>query len=287
MSSSNTLKAKTMLRLISGSVLTRAQARKQGHLIEINCPMCGEPDTVAHRIHTSFCSATTDDKLDYPTSISKQRGMYMLPPIPKAPPGFILAFCQDGQPTDPFTFNPEDGSIYADGSVHEGNHVSLARGGRAVAQPGAKKVLQYTIEADLPATAAVTEHVGLLMATTYTSASAGNLAHVYADCAGLVSFTDRQQQAMAYSCPMAGLWRQITEQPEWPYMRIHKPKAHRTLAQAALADDQQHFVGNDVADTSAKAAAAKHRVQEPELSLFLRAAKKTPRRALPKRLRHL
>jgi hypothetical protein len=156
-----------------------------------------------------------------------------------------------------------------------------------VAQPGAKKVLQYTIEADLPATAAVTEHVGLLMATTYTSASAGNLAHVYADCAGLVSFTDRQQQAMAYSCPMAGLWRQITEQPEWPYMRIHKPKAHRTLAQAALADDQQHFVGNDVADTSAKAAAAKHRVQEPELSLFLRAAKKTPRRALPKRLRHL
>jgi hypothetical protein len=58
-------------------------------------------------------------------------------------------------------------------------------------------------------------------------------------------------------------------------MRIHKPKAHRTIAQATIADDQQHFVGNDVADTSAKAAAAKHRVQEPELSLFLKAAKNT------------
>jgi hypothetical protein len=58
-------------------------------------------------------------------------------------------------------------------------------------------------------------------------------------------------------------------------MHIHKTKAHRTIAQATTADDQQHFVGNDVADTSAKAAAAKHRVQEPELSLFLKAAKNT------------
>jgi hypothetical protein len=199
----------------------------------------------------------------------------MLPPILKAPPDYILASYHDGHPTDPFTFDPQDGPIYTDGSVYEGNHVTLARGGCAVAEPGAKKVLQYTIEADLPATAAVTEHVGLLMATTYTTATALNLAHIHADCAGLVSFTDRQAQALAYSCPMAGIWRQITEQPAWPHMCIHKTKAHSSLAQATKADDQQRFIGNDVADSSAKAAAAKHRVQEPALSLFLRAAKNT------------
>jgi hypothetical protein len=190
--SANTLKARTMLRLISGSVLTRTQARKQGHLIEINCPMCGEADTVEHRIHSCFCSAICEDKLVYPTSISRQRGIYMLPPVPKAPEGFILAFYHDGLLVDPFTFDPRDGPIYTDGSVYEGNHVTLARGGCAVAQPGARKVLQYTIEADLPATAAVTEHVGLLMAATYTTASALNIAHIHADCAGLVSFIDRQ-----------------------------------------------------------------------------------------------
>jgi hypothetical protein len=275
MSTANTLKARTLLRLISGSVLTRTQARTQGHLIEITCPMCGEPDTIAHRIHTCFCSTTVDDEMTYPTTISQRRGLYMLPPILKAPPEYILAFYHDGHPTDPFTFDPQDGPIYTDGSVYEGNHVTLARGGCAVAQPGAKKVLQYTIEADLPATAAVTEHVGLLMATTYTTAAALNLAHIHADCAGLVSFTDRQAQALAYSCPMAGIWRQITEQPDWPHMCIHKTKAHRSLAQATQADDQQRFIGNDVGDSSAKAAAAKHRVQEPALYLFLRAAKNT------------
>jgi hypothetical protein len=186
-----------------------------------------------------------------------------------------LAFYHDGLLVDPFTFDPRDGPIYTDGSVYEGNHISLARGGCAVAQPGAKKVLQYTIEADLPATAAVTEHVGLLMAATYTTATASNLAHIYADCAGLVSFNDRQEQALAYSCPMAGLWRQIIEKPAWPHMRIHKTKAHRSLAQATKSDDQQHFVGNDVADSAAKAAAAKHRVQDPELSSFIQTAKRT------------
>jgi hypothetical protein len=199
----------------------------------------------------------------------------MLPPVPKPPGDFILAFYHDGVQVDQFTFDPRDGPIYTDGSVYEGNHVSLARGGCAVAQPGANKVLQYTIEADLPATAAVTEHVGLLMAATYTDASATNIAHIYADCAGLVSFIDRQHQALAYSCPMAGIWRQIIEKPAWPHMRIHKTKAHRSLAQATKADDHQHFVGNDVADVSAKEAAGKHRVQDPVLATFTRAAKQT------------
>jgi rubrerythrin len=117
--------------------------------------------------------------------------------------------------------------------------------------------------------------VGLLLAATYTDATATNIAHIYADCAGLASFIDRQHQALAYSCPMAGIWRQIIEKPAWPHMRIHQTKAHRSLAQATKADDRQHFVGNDIADGSAKEAAGKHRVQDPELSAFIRAAKHT------------
>lgn len=101
MLANNTLKARTLLRLISGSVLTLTQARKQGHLIEISCPMCGEPDTVPHRIHTCFCSATTGDKLTYPTTISQQRGLHMLPPIPQAPPGYILSFLARRRLHDP------------------------------------------------------------------------------------------------------------------------------------------------------------------------------------------
>jgi hypothetical protein len=236
--------------------------------------MCGEADTVEHRIHSCFCSAI-EDNLAYPTSISRQRAIFMLPSVLKASEGYILAFHHDGLLVEPFTFDPSDGPIYTDGSVYEGNHVALARGGCAVAQPGARKVLQYTIEADLPATAAVTEHVGLLMAATYTTATALNIGHIHADCAGLVSFIDRQHQALAYSCPMAGIWRQIIEKPAWPHVRIHKTKAHRSLAQATKADDQQHFVGNDVADSSAKEAAAKHGVQDPELSEFLQTAKNT------------
>jgi predicted RNA-binding Zn-ribbon protein involved in translation (DUF1610 family) len=273
--SANTLKARTMLRLISGSVLTRVHARKQGHLVEANCPMCGEPDTVEHRVHSCFCSAIDQDKPPYLSSVSSQRGIHMLPPVPKAPGDFILAFYLDGAQVDHFTCDPRDGPIYTDGSVYEGNHISLARGGCAAAQPGAKKVLQYTIESDLPATAAVTEHVGLLLAATYTDATANNIAHIYADCAGLVSFIDRQHQALAYSCPMAGIWRQIIEKPAWPHMRIHNTKAHRSLAQATKADDHQHFLGNDIADGSAKEAAGKHKVQDPELSAFVRAAKHT------------
>ena len=126
----------------------------------------------------------------------------MLPPIPKALVGYILAFYHDGQQTTPFTFDPLDGPIYTDGSVYEGNHATLARGGCAVAQPSARKVLQCTFESDLPATAGVTEHVGLLLATTYTNATAHNLAHVHADCAGVVNFRDRQAQALTYACPM-------------------------------------------------------------------------------------
>ena len=38
-------------------------------------------------------------------------------------------------------------------------------------------------------------------------------------------------------------------------LRIHKTKAHRSLAQGTKADDHQHFLGNDVADKSAKAPA--------------------------------
>lgn len=114
-----------------------------------------------------------------------------------------------------------------------------------------------------------------MLATTYTEATEHTPADIYADCAGLVSFRDRQTQALAYSCPMAGLWRQITKKPAWPYMRIHKTKAHRSQAQAALADDQQHYLGNEVADTSAKSAAAKHRVPEPALAQFLKAARDT------------
>jgi rubrerythrin len=74
---------------------------------------------------------------------------------------------------------------------------------------------------------------------------------------------------------MAGIWRQIIETPAWPHMRIHKTKAHRSLAQATKADDQQHFTGNETADVSAKEAANKHRVQDPELTLYLRAAQQT------------
>lgn len=270
--STNTLKARTLLRIISSSILTRAQARKQSHFLEITCPMCGEPESVSHRMHTCFCSAPPEDTHTYPTSISYQRASHMPPPIPKAPEEFILAFCRNGEQVLPFRFKAQDGNIYIDGSVYEGNHVSLARGGCAVVQPAAGKVLQYSMEADLPATAA---HVGLVLATNFTDASAEAQANVYADCAGLVSFRERQTQALAYSCPMAGMWRQITEKPAWNHMLIHKTKAHRSCAQAELSDDQQHDLGNDVADSAAKAATAKHRVQDPELTEFLTAAKNT------------
>jgi hypothetical protein len=97
----STLKVRTLLRLISGSVLTRTQARKQGHPLEVTCPMCGELDTISHRIHTCFCSSPTEDTTTYPTSISYQRALHMLPPCPQGPRRVhpcVLPTWRTGQP---------------------------------------------------------------------------------------------------------------------------------------------------------------------------------------------
>jgi len=155
--------------------------------------------------------------------------------------------CEDG-----FFFLP-DLPLYLDGSCQCPAEAEIAAAGAAVVQVVNGHVVRriwFTVPTGFIHSAATGEHLAARFAMI--KARPGTV--IVVDCASVVSsILHEYRYAADWRRPMAGIWKDMEDY--FDKVTVVKTKAHRSKAEAEQAGDLEHFLGNDLADQAAKAAA--------------------------------
>jgi len=237
------------------------------------CKKCGEKDSTQHRLWDCQDPEVTTHRRDYTDNrknfgkwlaqlstddtkgLAYSRGWFPEPTPHKLPSieDHVISdtFCRDGLGLEKFMF-ADNVPIYADGSGYYGDDLSLATAGLALLQHKegiVQKSVQVCLPIGIPATAAAAEHMCVALANKYTR----NAYELVTDCGSVYkSGKEGADYALNWARPMAGFWYGV----RFKDLTIRKTKAHRSLQQAEKDGDPEDWVGNDLADGLAKAAAS-------------------------------
>ena len=156
---------------------------------------------------------------------------------------------------EPFTLDPSQ-ETYIDGSAFFSADPYLASAGASVIQHDRGEVtkrLTASIPLEFPRQAAFAEHLAAML--TERHYPAGHQPKAVADCASVVTASHRGRDfAVGEKRTAAGLWVDMRSSG----IQVRKTKAHRSYGEAKAQGDETDWIGNDLADTWAKKAAANY-----------------------------
>ena len=267
----------TMLRYISGVVLTPAKLAEWGYCIPTECPLCGMQDTAEHRVQDCTDAQVAELRKEVcdefgPNFLKVHRGILAGPPLPPFIGHSDTCTIKVGEyVAGEAFFLPEYGPVYVDGSVVHPT-LPLARAAFAALQFKDGVVVRAaigTVSPRFPQTADVAEHFVIRMVTNL--GADGCAVCVVSDCASAVrSFTVGQQAADHHSSPHAGIWRGIDRKR---LAEVVKVKAHLTKAAAEATGHGEHWHGNQLVDLLAKEAARGYSTTEAQVKEYERSVK--------------
>lgn len=238
----------------------------------IGCPLCGRPDSVAHRLYDTSCGgeAAGGRKAELQLAKLHETGGGLRDPdgvrVPwfprlRAPAGpwrpevlsGDLECGEEGE--DGKFFRPERGPIFVDGSCVAPLDVYASAAGAAVQVDADGKVvacISFAVPAGWPQTAAAGEHFAYYMADRLSAPGV----EVVTDCAAVLrSAQCGRRYATGERRPWASLWRELLGR----VAVASKVKAHQTRDEAAALgpDALLRWYGNDAADHRARARATR------------------------------
>jgi hypothetical protein len=236
------------------------------------CQHCGEADGLGHRL--SECTVTLEwlaehpriakaVRSDPPGSLAATKGWRPKPPTARRPEEVLVQVTETDTKFDPTR------PIYVDGSCFEGTDRHAAATGAAAVQywpspdhspsspPKPSFAAWLTIPGHYPQAAATGEHIGVWLANFLSEGPYT----VITDCDGVVA-AHRQGRlwAVGPERPYAAVWARL----RYDDLRVTKTKAHRSLAAATEDNDTDHYWGNWLADSVAKAAAEDARIPKDD-----------------------
>jgi ribonuclease HI len=250
-----------MAQYLTGTIYTRARAHKFDATISPTCPVCGNEDTVSHRLHA--CDAADGPLPERGSVVPRLRPLVDWKfPLDTDPKYYLVhvsgpSVCID-RVFDPLDFNTGN-PIFTDGSFkHSGTPNALSAG--AVVTLASGTPLDGTYHAVGLLTSPALQHssfkgevTGLIAALEITAASrrVGQQHTIYCDNLSAVTGINRllRDQTCRWRRRWDGLWAHVlTEHQAWHGLTLLKVKAHQQLTSDTLATDAALIVGNMIAD---------------------------------------
>jgi hypothetical protein len=265
---------KALLAFLLDRYPTRTTLARWGYITDGICPHCGQQDTAYHRIHTCEL-ATMKPIMDKHLRRWREhegvaRGILHLapPPVPQYDHRVRYTLFGADVTKEQFgRFLSADGPVFTDGSTIHGR-TPFAVGGWAALQVVDGRVSR-SISApnppDYPPTSDFSEHIAVHIALMH--AVDDDPLQIVTDCASVILY---HQQALkgtanAASNVLGGVWDDIELQR---IDRIDKIKSHLTYAQACDRGMGQWWLGNQLADSLAQAAARRASVSTGEAEAY-------------------
>ncbi len=285
--------------------MTHARAAELGYLVENKCPLCGEPrDTTVHRVykcqHPSVVAVRqavmpewlrreADRVADLGSSVLWATGFIPHPadtwPTPAVDANMEFEWVgSDGAEADeraPDGGPRVHGSTYLDGSCTTSVFKELRRAASSIVQWSAERQsgwrLRMPIPRPLPQTPQAAEYGALVLMRRYTHPTHG--AAIASDCANVVRDANAPlRAALSGRRAYAGLMREIVTDTEWvKRCTVRKVPAHVNPTSVPAGQARVDAIGNDLADSLAKAAVDMHPRPSPAMEQELEAALKRSR----------
>ena len=234
-----------------------------------SCQHCGQADSLEHRLaHCSFGKAVSrradTNSEEIPKvlleaggaeSLLARRGWFHKWHNPMPKDEFDIQCFPSPPEGELFTLDPSQ-ETYIDGSAFFSADPYLASAGASVIQHdrgAVTKRLTASIPLEFPRQAAFAEHLAAML--TERHYPAGHQPKAVADCASVVTASHRGRDfAVGEKRTAAGLWVDMRSSG----IQVRKTKAHRSYGEAKAQGDETDWIGNDLADTWAKKAAANY-----------------------------